>query len=405
MKIANRVVLILAISIIAVGVASAATLDRSGTWTPKNTFTSPAPGLRSLITDGSFEQGPPPGSAWTEVSDGACEWIGNFSDPLSWGVAALDGVYDYWGGGYCDNLPNSSSVTQSVFVPLGTSALTFHYLAYRPDPDDSPADGDHGYVMINGTEVWTLPFVQATNTYPNWAGPVTVNVAAYAGTTITLSFGATSVGTATGNVRFDYVGLGTYVPPVTGACCDPLGACALVTQPSCFSPNIWHGDWTCSPNNCPAPPPITNDTCAGAIQICGDFNITGLTTGAVNDYSPTNGCASGYSETGPDIVYYIDMLAGDTFTVTMQTTGWDDGIYLITDCANMASCVAGSDLYPTGSNFSYTVPAGPGGRYYLIVDGYGTASGAFTITGTAPCHTPPVPTEVKSWGAIKASFR
>jgi hypothetical protein len=195
--------MILAISVMVAGAAAAATLDRDGTWAPSGTSTPPPiGGVRTLINDGSFEQGPPPGSAWTEVTDTACEWIGNFA--AIWGVGAIDGVNDFWAGGYCGT-PNTDSVTQTVLVPAGSTTLSFYYIAYRVDADDVPADGDHAYVKVNGVDKWTLAFTLANNTYPSWAGPVMVDLSAYSGQNISLSFGGVSVGTATGNLRFDLI--------------------------------------------------------------------------------------------------------------------------------------------------------------------------------------------------------
>jgi len=182
------------------GVASANTLDRTGTWFPSDTYTpTPPGGVRALIPDGSFELGPPPGSGWVEVTSQPCEWIGNWTG--AWGVAPFHGSYDFWAGGYCGGIPTSSSVTQQITVPADCT-LSFWFLCYRPDVDDVPPDGDHAYVSVNGTEVWTRAFTQANNTYPNW---VNAQVTLTAGQNISLSFGATSVGTATGNIRFDYI--------------------------------------------------------------------------------------------------------------------------------------------------------------------------------------------------------
>lgn len=212
MKLAFRVALILAAGLMAAGVAGANSLDRAGTWVPSDTYTpTPPGGVRSLINDGSFELGPPPGSAWSEVSTYPCEWIGNWAS--AWGVGAFDGSYDYWGGGYCYDsgsgtyMATSSSVTQSVLIPTGATTLSFYYLSYRPDPDDVPPDGDHGYLAINGIEWWTLPFTQANDSYPSWAGPILIDVSAYVGQTVSLSFGGTSVGSSTGNIRFDFIEL------------------------------------------------------------------------------------------------------------------------------------------------------------------------------------------------------
>ncbi len=212
MKLTSCITLILGLVILGAGPASGATLDRSGTWQPSVQVDSPSPGgVRDLINDGSFELGPPPASAWTEVSSWPCEWIGDHSG--SWYVSSYDGFQDYWAGGYCYdensglNQATTSSVTQAVFIQPGYAILSFYYIAFRVDADDDPPDEDHAYVAVNGSEVWALPFVQATNTYPDWAGPVLLDLGLYAGQEIALEFGGVSAGTATGNLRFDYIEL------------------------------------------------------------------------------------------------------------------------------------------------------------------------------------------------------
>jgi hypothetical protein len=214
----RRSLILLAALALLAGVATGASLDRAGRWTP-TAIPGGAPtatASRSLVNDGSFELGPPPTSAWTEVSTPDCEWIGDFSS--AWYVSPYDGANDYWAGGYCTDpdtyeyLPATSSVTQSLVVPTTDTTLSFHFISFRADADDEPADGDRAYVAVNGVEVWSSAFVQANNTYPDWTGPITVDLAAYAGQTISLSFGGVSVGAATGNARFDYV---EFVPSST----------------------------------------------------------------------------------------------------------------------------------------------------------------------------------------------
>lgn len=58
----------------------------------------------ALINDGSFEYGPPPGSAWTETSSTACEWIGDWrvASCAYQGVTAvgsMDAAFIHWPGG------------------------------------------------------------------------------------------------------------------------------------------------------------------------------------------------------------------------------------------------------------------------------------------------------------------
>jgi hypothetical protein len=196
-------------------------LDRAGIWTPS--LSAPTPPIQisagGLINDGSFEQGPPPTSEWNETNGTTCERIGDFSS--SWYVSAYHGANDYWAGGYCDqgsgNVPIVSSVTQTLTIPNGNTQLSFYYIAFRPDADDAPVDGDHAYVKVNGVEVWSLPLVRASDTYPNWSALVTVDLSSYAGQSVTLAFGGTPEGNLTGNLRFDYVSLAApaAVDPVT----------------------------------------------------------------------------------------------------------------------------------------------------------------------------------------------
>ncbi len=166
---------------------------------------------RDLVNDGSFELGPPPDSAWTEVANAPCERIGDHSG--DWYVSAYDGSNDYWAAGVCYDddsgltVPVTGSVTQTVQIPTGTVRLSFYYITYRPINDDDPVDGDRVYVAVNSAELWSLPLTQANNTYPNWAGPVQVDISAYEGQTVELEIGGVSVGDATGNARIDYVEL------------------------------------------------------------------------------------------------------------------------------------------------------------------------------------------------------
>ena len=204
------------------GPAASVSLDRAGTWTPTALAPpiAPAPLGGGLINDGSFEQGPPPGSAWTEVSDPACERIGDFSS--TWYVTAFHGTNDFWAGGYCDggagNAPVTSSVTQEIPVPpAAVSFLSFYYIAFRPDPDDAPDDGDRAYVAVNGVEVWTLPLVRASDTYPNWSDLVEIDISAYRDQTIELTIGGVSVGEVTGNARLDYFEIIADLGPVEPA--------------------------------------------------------------------------------------------------------------------------------------------------------------------------------------------
>lgn len=151
------------------------------------------------------------------------------------------------------------------------------------------------------------------------------------------------------------------------------------------------------------PEPPENDTCDGAIMIeNGAFSITGSTVDANNDYDPEYGGCTGWSAGGMDVVYSFCLDAGETFSVTMTTDGFDDSIYLVTDCTDVVgSCVAGDDAYPDGSTFEYTADAD--NQFYLIVDGY-SGSGEYLIEGFNGGDACSTPSEDSSWSEVKASY-
>jgi len=175
--------------------------------------------------------------------------------------------------------------------------------------------------------------------------------------------------------------------PATGACCLAGGVCQVLTQSACGTAGgAYQGDNTvCVPNPCPQPPP--NDTCAGAIamQRCGAGQFAGTLAAAVNDYSPTNGC-TGYAAAGKDVVYVASMVAGDILHLVYTTPAYDGSLYVLSNCADMASCVVGEDD-PEPETITWTVTAD--GTYYIIADAYTTNGGAdFTLDWSITCPPP-----------------
>lgn len=126
--------------------------------------------------------------------------------------------------------------------------------------------------------------------------------------------------------------------------------------------------------------PVPNDQCSGAIDVTAGGVFTGLTTNATADYSPivsgTGGC-TGYTANSKDVTYQVALQSGERLQAALDAA-WDASLYLVENCANVpGTCVAGDDS-GNPESVDFTAPAS--GTYFLIVDGYGTASGAFSLS-------------------------
>jgi hypothetical protein len=177
-----------------------------------------------------------------------------------------------------------------------------------------------------------------------------------------------------------------------GACCFQGGNCELHTQHTCgeLAGQYMGDDAPCDPNPCPHEPPPDNDVCDGALPIerCAAGSLEGDNLWANNDYDPgSGGCASGYAEVGKDVVYALDLLAGDVVDLTYLQPSFDAAFYIITDCSDPAgSCVIGADNTVLGEPevIQWAVPAD--GRYYLVLDTYGHGGGGlWTLDYSITC--------------------
>lgn len=133
--------------------------------------------------------------------------------------------------------------------------------------------------------------------------------------------------------------------------------------------------------------PVPNDQCSGAIDVTAGGVFTGDTTNATGDYSPiasgTGGC-TGYTANSNDVTYQVSLQAGERLQASLDAA-WDSSLYLVESCANVqGTCVAGDDS-GNPETIDFTAPAS--GTFFLIADGYGSASGAFSLSVTI---SPPV---------------
>lgn len=186
-------------------------------------------------------------------------------------------------------------------------------------------------------------------------------------------------------LEFEFPADGTYFVEITGYSSTTQGTYIL---------NATEGE-----PPCPTP---ENDTCEGALVLPMGTSFTTTTCGATNDYDPGSGGCTGFAAAGLDIVYYVDLVENQQFTVACQTD-YDIAIYLITDCADpVGSCVAGADDTVSAGYEEIIFDAGDApGRYYLILDAYSsTAFGDFEVTVDGV-----VATDATSFGTLKSMYR
>lgn len=122
-----------------------------------------------------------------------------------------------------------------------------------------------------------------------------------------------------------------------------------------------------------------NDLCTGAITInCGQ-TIAGTTVGATTDAPPT--CITTLN-TAPGVWYtFVGNGAANTLTMCVGTS-YDCKIGVFTGTCAALVCVTGNDDF-CGLQSQVTFPTTLGTTYYVIITGFGAATGAFTLTRTS----------------------
>lgn len=158
---------------------------------------------------------------------------------------------------------------------------------------------------------------------------------------------------------------------------------------------VWtaSGQLICGPQT---PPP--NDLCEIAPTLpCGTFELSGSTQYAHNNYTFPSafGSCTGFTEEGRDVVYRLNITAGDSLRVFYTSQTANGAVYIIADCNDeVNTCVWGEDQNTVGEpeDLRYKFPFS--GVYYLILDSRGAESFSnWTATGTLVCANPPPPND------------
>ncbi|MEC9442979.1 MAG: PPC domain-containing protein, partial [Myxococcota bacterium] len=164
--------------------------------------------------------------------------------------------------------------------------------------------------------------------------------------------------------------------------CDDIG---FIQRYECNDTNA--DGVACTMGRCDEP---VGDLCEDPFEVLpdasGNFTMMGVLAGATSDTSlQTGNACTGSLTRGPDPVYGLNVLAGQTVTVNLvstEATPEDLAVYITTDCDTLPnSCVAGSDAQ--GNNTTpetATFTAQQDRRVYIVVDSYyELASGAYQL--------------------------
>ena len=342
---------------------------------------SPAPAFRTVRLSEDFEQGfPPPG--WGEVESAPDPYNWEPTTEPAYVFAGNGGALVRWTGDHDQDESLTTPAVDLGAAPPADLYLSFwwrgtvFYAAAADLEVYGSADSTTWSLLwrmsdLQGAALSPIPPGRSLAALPDPWRQAVIDVAAYAGGDLHVRF--RYHGRDGADVALDDVRIGSHEPPQ----------------------------------------PPANDDCAGAVAagyvLAGDsvtveFTLVGNNNLATADY-PLNssGSCTGYSHSGRDLVWVVDLDEGEALDATMTTVGgWDDTIFLVTDCADpQGSCVAGENRIPDGSTIHYIHASPWTRRYVLIGSAYAEGVGAFTVEGAI---SPPVAVAPASWGAIKARY-
>ncbi|HRK29312.1 MAG TPA: hypothetical protein PK239_18695, partial [Chitinophagales bacterium] len=134
-----------------------------------------------------------------------------------------------------------------------------------------------------------------------------------------------------------------------------------------------------------------NDLCANALPLTCGQTVTGTTVGASN---VGNGplCTTAASTAGS--LWYTFTANNQNVTLSLCSgTGYDSKIFVYTGSCGAFTCVIGDDDGCGTLQSTVSFAAINGVTYYVMVAGFGTATGAFTLTATCTELPPPAPND------------
>jgi len=129
------------------------------------------------------------------------------------------------------------------------------------------------------------------------------------------------------------------------------------------------------------PPPSTEVlNCSNALPVeCGSVTLTGQSNASGNS-NISSYCCSPWDESGPEMVYRIDVPAEHYLTASLSNLGGpgDVDVFLLDACSPTA-CIAYGDNVASAENLT-------AGTYYIVVDGWDGGVSSYTLK--VDCYLP-----------------
>src|SRR5688572_29806316 len=135
-------------------------------------------------------------------------------------------------------------------------------------------------------------------------------------------------------------------------------------------------------SSCNQPP---NDVCSGAIEVPCGGSVTGSTVGFNPDPTSCN------SHTSPGVWHKVTPTNSGTLTLSLCAgTSYDSYLSVYSGTCGSLTCLASSDDF-CGAQSQVAFSATAGVTYFILVNGWGTNAGTYTLT--AFCPAPPAPND------------
>lgn len=147
-----------------------------------------------------------------------------------------------------------------------------------------------------------------------------------------------------------------------------------------------------------------NNLCVNAEPLACNSTVSGTTDLATNDLEDLTEICVPFGADGPDVFYSVEVPAGFTISATLVPVDWDPALWIVTDCTDENTCVAGADtgFFNDPEMVSWTNASASPVTVYVIPDSYtASVSGDFDLT--VSCEQT-VSTSQNSWGEVKSQF-